>query len=150
MCTAYGDRVVGGELSVNELDLLAGGSGSSLRATRHAYTDADRLEIKITLRQDYRQDLADFDGRSFDRFRMWSGIGERVGFETAAGVDDSGFYRQSYLSAPASLPNSYEVTPYPYDGGASAAILPWLVGTSYRTSVVRWPVYLKDMAWYLF
>lgn len=153
-CTAYGDRSVDGDLPVNELDQLAGGSGGSLRATRHANTDADRLEVAITLRQDYRQDLVDYDGHSFARFGAAPGLGERVLFDTDDGgrggvlSGSYGYYRQSYLSPPVSLPGSHWVASYPFAGGKDA-LLGESIG-SYGTSAVRWLVFLKDMAWYLF
>ena len=154
-CTGgYRNRPVGGDLPVNELDQLAGGSSSSLRATRHANTDADRLEVTLTLRQDYRQDLVDHHGVSFARFGAAPGLGERVVFDTDDGGRSGvlsgsyGYYRQSHLSPPVSLPGSHWVASHPFSGGKDT-LLRESIG-SYRTSVVRWPVYLKDMAWYLF
>ena len=121
-----------------------------MRRTGHANTDADRLEVLLTLRQDYRQDLVDFHGRSFARFGVAPGLGDRVRFDDGiVWLDDTyGYYRQSFLSPPVSLPGHHEITSYPYVG-SSSPLLPWNV-ESYRTSVIRWPVYLKDLAWYLF
>ena len=154
-CTGTKWQDLTGDLPPSELENLAGGSSSALRGTVHANTDSDRLEVLLTLRQDYRQDLVDFHGRGFARFGSAYGLGERVVFDndtSPQGEDSHGFYRQPFLARPVSLPGHHPIGPTPY-GGGSEPLLGWREmarDAVYRTSVIRWPVYLKDMAWYLF
>ena len=140
--------IVDSDLGVQNLAGLEGTAGG-LRPERYVDGPDDELHIVIDLRDKYRSDFVNVPHVSYSlpRFGTAPGWGSRV-----RGGDDNydPYFHKPFLTAPRSDDNYGRSVAgmTPHAGGAHELVPGTMHGGGRGT--IAWPVYFKDLHWYLF